>query len=328
MFYLVHTMTLDPVSRRRGWVAIATGKNQNQSNFSWETAQYLKGLYSTVMPIKMRSCHISHPSNVLYYGIYPMLKGVIGREMRLRWKLYPSSTIDEELMDKLETFGIPRSRLPVDIGGDLRLDFEQFIADYSVLESLSHMDNEEKKSKKPVATTIDSSLRQHISSLPSHPRLLSTSSNPASVAARPYLPSTVDDMLTADDLKRAASGKTSMHNPPLNDASEADVARTRILSKFNSQLLMANALAGSRRLSSHRDDEDLASSFGATTGGKPLAVLAATLSTPVPPSYAANTTNNPWSMPASRNPLSALTSDDDLDSFDIDFYESQHVQAM
>lgn len=84
MFYLVHTMTLDPTSRRRGWVAIATGKNQKQSNFSWETAQYLKGLYSTVMPIKMRSCHVSHPSNVLYYGIYPVLKGIIGREMRLR----------------------------------------------------------------------------------------------------------------------------------------------------------------------------------------------------------------------------------------------------
>ena len=318
MFYLVHTMTLDPTSRRRGWVAIATGKNQNQSNFSWETAQYLKGLYSTVMPIKMRSCHVSHPSNVLYYGIYPVLKGIIGREMRLRWKLYPSTTTDEELMDQLATYGIPRSRLPVDIGGDIRLDFEQFIADFSVLESLTYMDNEEKKSKKPAASSAELPARQTLSSLLAHPTFSSNSST------SPSLPSSADDMLTVDQLRRAASGMTAPQLPSSMKDPEAEVARSQVLSKFNSHLLMAGALAGSRRSSSLKDDDN----SGATTGGKPLALLAATLSTTVQYSTQANVTHNPWSLPISRDPLSSLTSDDDLDSFDIDLDEMQNIETL
>ena len=279
MFYLVHTMTLDPISRRRGWVAIATGKNQHQSNFSWETAQYLKGLYSAVMPIKLRSCHIAHPSNVLYYGIYPLLKGVIGRDMRLRWKLYPSTTTDEELMDQLESFGIPRSRLPVDIGGDLRLDFEQFIADYSVLESLNHMDSEEKKSKTPVARTNLS---------------------------------TADEMITADDLKKAASGMSVMSLPPFTKNSDADVARTKILSEFSSQLLKASSLASSSSSSSVESTGDGSSS-------KPRALLA----TPTLPATE-NAAANPWSIDS--RPISSSL--DDLDSLEFDFDEMKNVGTL
>ena len=315
MFYLVHTMTLDPTSRRRGWVAIATGKNLKRSNFSWETARYLKALYSTAMPIKLRSCHVSHPSNVLYYGIYPVIKGLIGRQMRLRWKLYPSTTTDEELMDQLAIYGIPRSRLPVDIGGELRLDFEQFIADYSVLESLSHMDDEEKKSKKPSAAATDAPIPSSLSSLLSHPQLLSTSTKPVSVPTRPNLPSTADDMLTAAALGKAASSMNVMQPPPFTDNPETNVARTQILSKFNSQLLMAGNLARSRRPSSSKDDDASASTFGTPTGGKPLALLATTLSTPAQPTAGTNTTNSPWSMQVSRNPSTAPASDDDLDLF-------------
>lgn len=315
MFYLVHTMTLDPTPRRRGWVAIATGKNQNQSNFSWETAQYLKGLYSTVMPIKMRSCHIAHPSSVLYYGIYPFLKGVIGRDMRLRWKLYPTSTTDEELMDQLTTYGIPRSRLPVDIGGDLRLDFEQFIADYSVVESLRHMDSEAKKCKKPVATANASLPRKSTSSFLSHPQVLSTSPEPASTPAKPTLPSTADDMITADELKNAASGMNAMCPPPFTENSEADVARTQILSNFCSQLLKASSLASSRSSSS--------AETGDGPSGKPRALFA----TPSLPPMSI-TAAKPLANVGSGDSRPISSSLDDLDSFDFDLDEMQIVGAL
>ena len=315
MFYLVHTMTLDLISRRRGWVAIATGKNQNQSNFSWETAQYLKDLYSTVMPIKMRSCHIAHPSSILYYGIYPLLKGVIGRDMRLRWKLYPTSTTNEELMDQLTTYGIPRSRLPVDIGGDLRLDFEQFLADYSVIESLQYMDSEAKKCKKLVANAATAAPKQPAqqtnTSLLSHPEVLLISSEPASIPKKPKLPSTADDMITIDDLKKAASGMNAMSPPPFTGNSEADVARTHILSNFSSQLLKARSLASSR--------SSISAATGDGSSGKPPALLA---SLSLPPTTIA--TANPWSID-SRPISSAL---DDLDSFDFDFDEMQNVGAL
>lgn len=319
MFYLVHTMTLDPTSRRRGWVAIATGKNQNQSNFAWETAQYLKDLYSTVMPIKMRSCHIAHPSNVLYYGIYPLLKGVIGRDMRLRWKLYPTSTTDEELMDQLATYGIPRSRLPVDIGGDLRLDFEQFIADYSVVESLRYMDSEAKKSKTLVATAASKQPPQQTdTSLHSHHQVLSTSSQRASIPEKQKLPSTADDMITADDLKRAAAGQSILQQIPTSGNAEADFARSQVLTNFNSELLKASSLASSRSSSS--------AETGDGPSGKPRALMAASLTNRSQP-LSTITAANPWSSvgPGDSRPIPASI---DLDSFDFDLGELQGIEEL
>ena len=178
-------------------------------------------------------------------------------------------------MDQLESFGIPRSRLPVDIGGDLRLDFEQFIADYSVLESLNHMDSEEKKSKTPVARTNSS---------------------------------TADEMITADDLKKAASGMGVMSPPPFTENSEADIARTKILSNFSSQLLKASSLASSKSSSS-------VESTGNGSSSKPRALLA-TQTLPVDTNAAAN----PWSI----EPISSSL---DLDSFEFDLDEIKNVGA-
>jgi len=245
MFYLVHTMTLDAPSRRRGWVAIATGKNQKESNFSWDTASYLQGLYSTVMPIKMRSCHITHPSDTLSYSLYPKLKGIIGRDMRLRWKIYPKSTTDEELMEQLASYGIPRTRLPVEIGGELRLDFEQFIADYSVLETLQHMDAAEEKvraqaqaqqlqqplSSAAARSTTNAVLSHPMIGPPSQEQMLSTSADDdrrtfdalAAFAGFPSAPSALPGISTTDG----------------NADDEAARVRAQIINDFNSQLLSA-----------------------------------------------------------------------------------------
>ena len=260
MFYQIHTMTLDPAARRNGWVAIVTSKNQTQSNFSWEIPPFLEKMYSLVMPIKMRTCHISYPSTGMSLLCHlPLLKAVAKRQ-DMRWKVYPSSTTDDKLVAQLGAYGIPRSRLPVDVGGDLRLDFEQFVADYSVMESLREMDN----NTPPMIPLVVASTTS--------PQATATTSQQRTAS------SSADDMLTVDALTRASV--------------EANTARAQILGSINSQLLhAAHSMGVQNAVSNPEEDRNspyyyssypstLAGGARVKRGGKPLGLLASSLSVP------------------------------------------------
>lgn len=274
MFYQIHTMTLDPASRRNGWVAIVTSKNQIQSNFSWEIPPFLEKMYSLVMPIKMRTCHISYPSNGMSLLCHqPLLKGVAKRQ-DMRWKVYPSSTTDDKLVEQLAAHGIPPSRLPVNVGGELQLDFEQFVADYSVIESLREMDEALEKSSEQ--------LRQPSSNTPPMiPLLVASTTSPQATATtnqQRTASSSADDMLTVDALTRASV--------------EANTARAQILGSFNSQLLYAARSMGIRFAISNPEEDrnspyyfssfpsSLAEGARVKRVGKPLGLLASSLSVP------------------------------------------------
>ena len=257
-------MTLDPAARRRGWVAIVTSKNQTQSNFSWETPPFLDKMYSLVMPIKMRSCHISYPSNGMSLLCHlPLLKGAKRQDMR--WKVYLSSITNDKLLERLSAHGIPSSRLPIELGGDLRLDFERFVADYSVVESLREMDEAlEKEKEEATAGGIASTKSSEKSRQPSNntPPMI-----PLAVAS-----SSADDTLTVDALTRASV--------------EANTARAHILGRFNSQFLHE---ARSKGISSSEEDRYspyyYASSPSSLAGGARvkrggLGLLASSLSVP------------------------------------------------
>ena len=281
IFYQIHTMTLDPAARRRGWVAIVTSKNQTQYNFSWETPPFLEKMYSLVMPIKMRSCHISYPSNGMSLLCHlPLLKGLAKRQ-DMRWKVYLSSTTNDKLLEQLSAHGIPSSRLPIDLGGELRLDFERFVADYSVVESLREMDKTlEKEKEEAAAGGIASTKSSEKSRQPSNntPPMI-----PLAVAS-----SSADDMLTVDALTRASV--------------EANTARAHILDRFNSQLLHE---ARSMGISSSEEDRyspyyyasfpsSLAGGARVKRGG--LGLLASSVSVP-----ALKTSQETSTKPQSRN---------------------------
>ena len=273
-------MTLDPAACRRGWVAIVTSKNQTQSNFSWETPPFLEKMYSLVMPIKMRSCHSVYPSNGMSLLCHlPLLKGAKRQDMR--WKVYLSSITNDKLLEQLSAHGIPSSRLPIDLGGELRLDFERFVADYSVVESLREMDETlEKEKEEAAAGGITSTKSSEKSRQPSNntPPMI-----PLAVAS-----SSADDMLTVDALTKASV--------------EANTARAHILGRFNSQLLHE---ARSMGISSSEEDRyspyyyasfpsSLAGGARVKRGG--LGLLASSLSVP-----ALKTSQETSTKPESRN---------------------------
>lgn len=258
IFYQTHTMSLDPAARRRGWVAIVASKNQTQSNFSWETPPFLEKMYSLVMPIKMRSCHIVYPSNGMSLLCHlPLLKGRAKRQ-DMRWKVYLSSTTNDKLLERLSAHGIPSSRLPIELGGELRLDFERFVADYSVVESLREMDETLEKEKEEAAAGGIASTKS------------SEKSRQPSNNTPPMIP-------------LAVASVTSV---------EAITARAQVLGSFNSQLLHEARPMGIRHTFSSSEEDryspycyasfpsSLAKGARVKREGKPFGLLASSLAVP------------------------------------------------
>ena len=76
LFYLFDSLTLDPTIRRAGFVGVADYRNVSRSQISTKQQRHMKALFE-VMPIRIRSCHICHPSPVMSYA-YPILKYILG----------------------------------------------------------------------------------------------------------------------------------------------------------------------------------------------------------------------------------------------------------
>ena len=138
LFYLYHTLcgdTSDAEIRRAGFVLLGTSANVDRTKTSFRQQQFL-GQLADVMPIHMRSGHICHPSPTFYYVIYPVLRMFMGRKWRLRTRLHYGDA--EAILRELDTYGLPRARVPTEIGGTFVLNLPRWVGEQSMKEK--HME--------------------------------------------------------------------------------------------------------------------------------------------------------------------------------------------
>jgi hypothetical protein len=126
MWYTMETIIEDEESRNRGLVCLTTAKTYSSgSGMDLKFTRYARRLVGEIFPVHLRSIHFCHPSKVAHYVIFPALKFVLGKDMRLRFNTHYGT--DTEVLMQLETFGLHRSILPAELSGDVRLDFQQWI---------------------------------------------------------------------------------------------------------------------------------------------------------------------------------------------------------
>ena len=131
LFYLLDSLTSDPAIRRAGFVGIADySGGVRRSQISSKQQQHMRDLFD-VLPIRVRSCHLCHPSTVMYCA-YPALKFIVGRHTRLRMRLHSGSR--QFVLDQLAACSLPRTCLPEALGGILELDMAEFVANRSIVE--------------------------------------------------------------------------------------------------------------------------------------------------------------------------------------------------
>lgn len=138
LFYLFDSLTLDPTIRRAGFVGIADYRNVSRSQISTKQQRHMKALFE-VMPIRIRSCHICHPSPVMSYA-YPILKYILGRSVRLRTRLHSGS--EQYVLHELASCSLPRKCLPQELGGEVVLDLAQWVANRSIVETSMALDEQ------------------------------------------------------------------------------------------------------------------------------------------------------------------------------------------
>ena len=126
MWYLLETVIEDEESRNRGLVVLTSAKAYaTGSGMDLKFSRFTRKAIADVFPVHLRSIHFCHPSKVAHYVIFPALKFVLGKEMRLRFNTHYGT--DAEVLLQLETFGLHRSVLPAELCGDVQLDFRKWI---------------------------------------------------------------------------------------------------------------------------------------------------------------------------------------------------------
>lgn len=126
MWYLLETIIEDEESRKRGLVVLTSAKTYTSgSGMDLKFTRFTRKAIADIFPVHLRSIHFCHPSKVAHYVIFPALKFVIGKEMRLRFNTHYGT--DAEVLMQLEAFGLHRSVLPAEVCGDVQLDFRSWI---------------------------------------------------------------------------------------------------------------------------------------------------------------------------------------------------------
>ena len=123
----------DPEARKNGVVIVADGRDIQKRHYSRKMKLLVK-VMGSVMPVRVRGIHLCYPSKVAYFILYPVLKQILGRHFRLRFKMH-FGTQEKVLRELRDGYCLPLERLPVELGGTVVLNMDRFLADRTALEN-------------------------------------------------------------------------------------------------------------------------------------------------------------------------------------------------
>jgi len=85
------------------------------------------------MPIRCRAFHV-FPNRLVHYVLAPVIKRMIPKGLRMRLKFHYGAA--DAILRELEGFNLPKSRLPLQLGGDVVTDMNQWVAERIALETV------------------------------------------------------------------------------------------------------------------------------------------------------------------------------------------------
>lgn len=93
-------------------------------HFNYELYKGFADLEKFYLPVRFRSCHHCYPS-IYFHLTSPIAKYFIGARLRGRFICHFGTETD--VLNKLESYGFFREKLPVDVGGELVLDQREWL---------------------------------------------------------------------------------------------------------------------------------------------------------------------------------------------------------
>lgn len=132
MWYLLETVMEDENLRRRGYVGLGDSQGMQRRHISRQF-EALIGAVLECLPITPRGAHFCHPSKLFFYVLFPVIKYIMPKRIRIRLKLHYGST--DQVLVSLASYCLPRDRVPSELGGSLVLDMNQWIQNRLELEN-------------------------------------------------------------------------------------------------------------------------------------------------------------------------------------------------
>jgi hypothetical protein len=125
-WYLFHVALEDQDTQKKGLVLIGFPKNAKFSQFDRTLVKMMMRSVKGQLPVRLAAIHMCHPP-AAFQVIFPFLKILLGERLRKRFKVHGGS--EEKVLERLAQFGLERTNLPTELGGQIVLDHEGWLED-------------------------------------------------------------------------------------------------------------------------------------------------------------------------------------------------------
>lgn len=127
MWYLMEVAALRDAVSHKGFVRIVWGEHNSTMcwNFDYRILLYTHRFLREVWPIKVVADHILGVPQFIVRALKPVAWMAKGKRLRSRTMLHVGLTC----FDDLSTCGILKEMLPVEMGGGLKFDWDEWISD-------------------------------------------------------------------------------------------------------------------------------------------------------------------------------------------------------
>ena len=124
-WYTLHAALENESTQEKGIVFLVYLRDTYVRHFDRSLVKLLVNAIKGVLPVRVSAIHIFH-APYLFEVLFDVVSMLLGERLTKRIKMYSGE--DEVIQVKLMDFGILPSRLPVELGGALNLDQDQWIA--------------------------------------------------------------------------------------------------------------------------------------------------------------------------------------------------------
>lgn len=113
MWYLLHIVMQDPAAQRKGYVILTNSRAGTigglDTKFSSQAAEFGQGAF----PVRWKTLHVCHA-----FAIFPLVSQATGAILRRsqRRSIFLHNGTDEHVLENLSEHGLPRNRVPQDLG--------------------------------------------------------------------------------------------------------------------------------------------------------------------------------------------------------------------
>lgn len=126
LWYTLHAALESESTQQKGIVFVVYLKYTYVKHFDRSLVKVLANSIKGVLPVRVSAIHIFH-APYLFEVLFDVVSMLLGERLTKRMKMYSGE--DEAIHDQLTDFGILPSRLPEELGGSLKLDQDQWIAE-------------------------------------------------------------------------------------------------------------------------------------------------------------------------------------------------------